>query len=221
MTTGSNGHGQYLSQTETLAIGDNSEPSNYPDHPRKIVGATGGFLHDNFVTCGGKDSVEGHTNKCYHLSSEAPFATMMTERCFAASIILDEKLWILGGGDSSSGLSSTEFIFSDGRNEEGPPMPIALYGHAMVKINSTTSLLVGGWASWSDYSKRTWYYDEKWHIGPDLQKARSGHSLGILRDSVTDQVYLVVAGGWDGSSTLNDVEILSITGTAWAPGKLL
>ena len=69
-------------------------------------------------------------------------------------------------------------------------------------------------------SKKTWYYDEKWHIGPDLQKGRTDHSVGIVRDSVTDQVYLVVAGGWDGS-ILNDVEILSVTGTAWEPGNLL
>ena len=35
---------------------------------------------------------------------------------------------------------------------------------------------------------------------------------------VTDQVYLVVVGGV-GSD--DDVEILSVTGTAWEPGKLL
>ena len=212
-----------LSQTETLAIDNNSELPNYPDHSKKITGSTGGFLHHDFVTCSGDVSGEGTTNKCYHLGSEAPFATMITERKWAASIVLDEKLWILGGYDENNNkLSSTEFIFSDGRNEEGPPMPIALTKHAIVKINDTTSLLVGGYTGSSlSVSSRTWYYDGKWHVGPDLKKARQSHSVGIVRDSVTDQVYLVVAGGSPNGYTLNDVEILSVTGTAWESGNLL
>ena len=212
----------YLSQTETLPIGDNSDPPYYPDHPRRIDAATGGFLNKNFVTCGGYDYYEYTTKKCFKLGSEGPFATMMTKRKYAASIVIEPgKLWILGGVHLST-LSSTEFIFSDGRNEDGPPMPIALERHAMVKINDTTSILVGGYGS-GDYSKRTWYYDGNWHIGPNLGKARRSHSLGIVRDPVTNQDYLVVAGGYDGSflNDLNDVEILSVTGTAWETGNLL
>ena len=149
VTSGENDSG-FLSQTETLAIGKNSDPPNYPDHPRSIYGATGGFLHHDFITCGGDEGASGEdpshpTNYCFKLGSEEPFATMMKKRVYAASIVLEPgKLWILGGYDESGILSSTEFIFSDGRNEEGPPMPIALYGHAMVKINQSTSLLVGG-----------------------------------------------------------------------------
>ena len=88
-----------LSQTESLSIGDNSDPPIYPDHPRRIYAATGGFLNKNFITCGGFDLdqdpyVDGYTNKCYLLGSEAPFATMMTKRRDAASIILEhEKLY--------------------------------------------------------------------------------------------------------------------------------
>ena len=71
-----------------------------------------------------------------------------------------------------------------------------------------------------DYSDKTWYYDGKWLEGPDLEKARNSLSVGIIRDSVTDQVYVVAAGGSDGS-ILNDVQILSVTGTAWETGNLL
>ena len=222
-----NSNYQFVSKTETLTIGNNSQPqSQYPDHQRKINGGTGGFLNQDFITCGGDDSDEGRiTNKCYLLGSEEPFATMMTRRQHAASIIQEPgKLWILGGKSeydgSSSRLSSTEYIFADGRNEEGPPMPIALEYHAMAKINDTTSILVGGLIGSGARSKRTWYYDGKWLEGPDLEKARNSLSVGIIRDSVTDQVYVVAAGGSDGS-ILNDVQILSVTGTAWETGNLL
>ena len=223
MTTGDSNSG-YLSNTETLSIGDNSDPPNYPDHSRRIEAATGGFLHQDFVTCGGYIYNEGFTNKCYLLGSEEPFATIMTKRAFAASIVLEPgKLWILGGWDGSIISSSTVYIFSDGRYEEGPLMPIALYYHAMVKINDTTSILVGGLTSDSDYSKRTWYNDGKWLDGPDLEKARYKHSVGIIRDPFTDKIYIVAAGGSKGHGTdsyINDVEILDLQENKWETGML-
>ena len=215
MTSGYGSSG-YLSNTETLNTGNNSEPPQYSDHPRKIYGATGGFLNNDFIICGGT-SFDGTTNKCYKLGSEGPFATMMAWRRLAASIVLEEeKLWILGGTGNSG--SSTEYIFSDGRNEEGPPMPIALERHAMVKINDTTSFLVGGYSD--GYSKKSWFYNGKWIEGPDLERERQSLSLGIVRDSVTLHEYVVAAGGYDGSY-LNDVEILGVQENKWEPGKLL
>ena len=220
MTSGYDGY--ILSETETLTIGSNAQPqSQYPDHPRFIHGATGGFLNNYFITCGGDDSVEYSTNKCYKLGSEGPFATMMEKRHGAASIVLEAgKLWILGGTNEYNGLFSTEYIFSDGRNEEGPPIPIALYGHTIVKINDTTSFLVGGVDENNGWSKRTWYYNMKWIEGPNLQKGRFGHSLGIIRDSVTLHEYVVAAGGY-GESDLNDVEVLDIQENKWEQCKLL
>ena len=221
VVTSGYGYSGDLSNTENIDIDNYSEPPNYLDHPRRIHGATGGFLHQDFVTCGGRDLNEDVTNKCYMLGSEEPFATMMKERLLAASIVLEPgKLWILGGSDTGYVFSSTEYIFADGRNEEGPPMPIVLWGHAMVKINDTTSFLVGGLRI-QDLSEKTWYYNGKWLDGPDLKTARWGHSVGIIRDSVTDQVYLIAAGGYLINTSLKDVEILSVTGTAWETGKLL
>ena len=146
---------------------------------------------------------------------------MMTKRVYAASIVLEPgKLWILGGSAFPSDfLSSTEYIFSDGRNEEGPPMPIALNSHAIVKINGTTSLLAGGYTG--SASKRTWYYDGNWIDGPDLEKGRSSHSVGIIRDSVTLHEYVIATGGYSLNDVLNDVEILDLQENKWEPGKLL
>lgn len=222
MTSGWKSYQLSTSKTETLTFGNNAQPqSQYPDHPRKIDGAIGGFLNNDFITCGGDDSVEGYTDKCYMLGSEGPFATMMTKRYAAASIALEaEKLWILGGSDDSNQISSTEYIFSDGRNEDGPPMPIALSSHAMVKINETTSFLVGGYIKNIGPIQKSWFYNGIWIDGPDLEKARSAHSVGIVRDPATDQVYVVVSGGCNGGRC-NDVEILSVTGTSWETGILL
>ena len=211
VTTGV-GESGWLTNTETIDIGNNSEPPYYPDHPRRLYAATGGFLHQDFITCGG-----AVTNQCFNF--DGPFTTMMMERKGAASVVLDnEKLWILGGENVSSIHSSTEYIFSDGRVEEGPSMPIPLTDHAMVKINKTTSFLVGGVDGMNTYfNYKSWFYDGNWIEGPDVQSYRDQASVGIVRDSVTDQVYIVLAGGFKKS----DVNILSVTGSAWETGNLL
>ena len=104
-------------------------------------------------------------------------------------------------------------------------MPIGLCNHAMVKINATTSFLVGGWDGF-DYIKKSWFYDGKWIDGPDLETGRYLHSVGILRDTATLRVYLVVVGGGYGYTYdayhLNDVEILDVKQNKWWEiGKLL
>ena len=67
----------------------------------------------------------------------------------AASIVLGNKLWILGGRgdrDSNSERTSEYFSPSNGRIEYGPDLPIGLWEHAAIKINDTTSMLIGGLA---------------------------------------------------------------------------
>ena len=155
-------------------------------------------------------------------------------RYHAASIVEGEKLWITGGlgGGTISSTDSTEYIFSDGRNELGPPMPLGLMGHAMVRINDTTSFLVGGYFyDWDHdygvYSNRTWFYDgSNWIEGPNLQKGRELHSAGTIVDPFTDQVYVVVAGGSRDNEhgrpeEMNDVEILNLQENKWESGNLL
>ena len=221
MTSGQHIPVYFLSNTESLSIVKNYEPPQYPDHPKEIKGATGGFLNNYFITCGGNDSVVGFSEYCHKLGvSPGYFAIMTTERFLAASVVLEsEKLWILGGKNKENYLlSSTEYIFIDGRTEYGPYMPTELYGHAMAKINETAFILAGGYG-YDGYSKGTWYYNGDWIDGPDLQKGRRGHSVGIVRDPFT--TYVVVAGGYDGTY-LNDVEILDVKQNKWwETGKLL
>ena len=37
----------------------------------------------------------------------------------------------------------TEFILANGEKLSGPNLPVALEGHAMVRINSTNTLIIG------------------------------------------------------------------------------
>ena len=209
-------------KTEILKMGnDGDEPPKYPNDPRMIYAAAGGFLGgNNFIICGGQDIVEYTvTNKCFKLGLIDTFAVMKKNRSNAASIMLKDKLWILGGWDGNGidRYSSTEYIFSDGRSEEGPPMPIAIKDHVIIKINYNTFLVIGGYGN-NGYYNNTWFYSNgKWSDGPALVNKRSRHSVGIVRDSVTLQEYFVVTGGLNGD---RNVEILRSDGIGWEAGKL-
>ena len=221
----------YLKNTEVLNLDSNdTQVPTYLNHPKSIKGATGGLISNQFITCGGYNGGLDETayiKECYKIGKNdtSLHGTMKDRRAYAASILLTDRLWILGGGYFDSiegrliGLISTEYILQDGKQEDGPDLPFAIYDHAAIQINETHFMIVGGLHEQS-YSQ-TWIYSNgKWTDGPALLKSRFDHSIGKIRDSVTHMDYIVVSGGRY-SSLVKDTEILAIDGTKWETGKLL
>ena len=93
---------------------------------------------------------EGTTNKCYQIgkTNSSLHGFMREKRRYAASIVLDGRLWILGGRNDYiyNSWKSTEYISYDGSQEDGPDLPVSLDGHAAIQINGTHFMVVGGHA---------------------------------------------------------------------------
>ena len=113
---------------------------------------------------------------------------------------------VLGGG------ASTEYVKMTG-TMPGPDLPIYyLYRHAMVAINITCSLVVGGY--YNGKTASTFFYDHdegEWTTGPSLMQARIWHAAGIVTDEVTDENFVAVTGGSyysNGFVYLDSTEIL-------------
>ena len=183
--------------------------NNWPAFPIGVFGAraTGGLIGDTVIICGGSDSDE-----CYSLTSEK--ATLVTHmsvgRTDAASIVINDNiLWVTGGrfdyGGLSPGLASTEYVTVI-ETMLGPDLPFVLYNHglynhAIVAINRTCSLVIGGWSV--DYLfdpsvGSTFFYDHnegEWINGPSLIQVRHRHAAGIVTDEVTDEDLVAVTGG--------------------------
>ena len=142
----------------------------------------------------------------------------------AASIVLnDNTLWVTGGYNGV-GLASTEYVKMTG-TILGPDLPMALEYHAMVAINSTCSMVIGGGGgSWLlDYFASTFFYDhneEEWINGPSLMQERYFHAAGIVTDEVTDEHFVAVTGGhdWYVGNTFDSTEILQ--DGEWVQGKI-
>ena len=148
------------------------------------------------------------------------FATMISGRKFAASIVQGNTLHVFGGRS----LNTTEIIYEDGQIVQGPDMPIAVDQHAIASVNSTTSIISGG----EDYccsnahdDSPTWYYNhvtQQFQAGPSLIVGRKYHSSGTVIDQDTKEKIVAVAGGIHGEGEyLSSTELL-IDGE-WRDGK--
>ena len=201
--------------------------NNWPNFPIGVDGATGGLIGDTVIICGGWSDGYGYVDECYSLSSEK--ATLVTQmsglRCCAASIVInDNTLWVTGGFGGSLGSdygASTEYVSMTG-TMLGPDLPIPLDNHAMVAINSTFSMVIGG-ENHNDYSVSTFFFDHneaEWINGPSLIQARILQAAGTVTDEVTDEHFIALTGGYNGNGqwSLDSTEILQ--NGEWVQGKI-
>ena len=178
-----------------LSLDDDDQCFNWMDYPLELYAATGGFLGNTPVICGGS-SFGQDMDECYSLNGErSKFVTKMSEtRSGAASIVLNETiLWITDGWDATS-----EYITVMG-SSPGPNLPMALGSHALIAINRTHSMVIGG--TYSDYLDLTFFFDhgtQQWIDGPRLLQARAHHAVGIVNDQVTMANLVIVTGGHRG-----------------------
>jgi hypothetical protein len=211
-----------------------------------VKGATGGVIGDTVIICGGYDG-DDIVDKCYRLTSEeTTFVTqMLVERQNAASIVLNDNiLWVTGGwsgayvgtGWSGAYLASTEYVTVSG-TMLGPNLTQALTNHAMVAINKTCSMVIGGYSASTFFNEepeqnqqnRTFFYDHnegEWITGPSMMQARMSHAAGIVTDDVTDEPLVAVTGGITGGRNyshgwffLDSTEILQ--DGEWVQGKII
>ena len=196
----------------------------------KLYGTTGQFLSDSAIICGGFNGQNryynnGYTKKCFLKKGATSFEsiTPMTEaRQYARSIVTQGHIWITGGLDKNDNkLSSTEFIPK--RSTSAPRLPEPVAYHALVSLNETTSILIGGYTNSDSTSSKTHYFDhqsQSWKDGPSLMKGRFEHTAGLITDHVTHAKHLAVVGGYDGYVELDSVELLLSGETQWTKGIL-
>jgi hypothetical protein len=90
-------------------------------------------------------------------SEKATLVTHMSVgRVYAVSIVIDKNtLWVTGGENEgfhfTMGMNSTEYVKITG-TMFGPDLPMALFKHAMVAINSTFSMVIGGGITSESYT---------------------------------------------------------------------
>ena len=225
----------YTPNTEIVDLSSNCSAS-LPDYPKEVRGTTGQFLNDSAIICGGEhDDNEGrYSNECYSLEKGAnhfeTITPMKAARGYAKSIVTQGKMWVTGGyeDDDFYGrrlLASTDFIPKSSFGEPNLPEPIAK--HALVSINETTTMLIGGERISTYFSPKTHYFNHEdllWTNGPSLMTGRYSHTAGLITDHVTQEQHVAVVGGWDSQKPVvseDSVELLLSGETQWTKGILI
>ena len=188
------------------------------------------------VVCGGSDGHPGmggtSKKECYIIGQESSsfHVDMIKKRAYAASVVIADNLWILGGYDNFDMEPQRTSEYSsiiDGITRPGPNLPISLYNHAVVDVNQSCIMLIGGYDG--DASNKTFYFSRMtklWTIGPNLLQARFAHSAGVITDNTTQEVHIVAVGGKTCNIQntfdcfLNTVEILNEE-SQWILGKMV
>jgi hypothetical protein len=220
-----------IDQCEAIDLKSNKTCQNPPNFPSKVYGAIEGlvFTKDPII-CGGSQSANNYipSNMCYSLKNNEwkTSKNMSSARTFAAAAQLkDDKLLVTGGYNAYiSYVNSAEILTEEGWESNIPSLPVTIYVHCMVTVNSTTVMAIGGDQSnqWSVKSFFFTFGEESWIEGPDLKNKRSDHSCGRIRRKIESQeMSIIVAGGHNGTSSLSSVEILGEDSNEWLTGPEL
>ena len=216
-----------VSTTEVISESKDFTNQFFASYPDDRIGTCGGFVNNWIVVCGGREEYDigfndyefGITSsKCYHFSildNEWKLIHNMNKpRFYAASIVVDGKLWITGGEYGEANYygfkSSTEFVDPDHLNTfvEGPNMPLDyhIHGHCLTRLNSHKVMLIGGltfeYDIWEDIvHAETFIYDfsinnNTWTTGPDMSIPRVGHGCATFTDEEGINWTIAFGGVW-------------------------
>ena len=124
---------------------------------------------------------------------------MTQSRINAASIVVGNRLWVLGGCCSMDSARTSEYVsMIDGIGSEvGPDMPIPLERLAVVSLNETTAMLFSGVQYF--YHNKIFYYShltQHWTLGPNMKGNHFGGpniKAGIITDQITLEDHVVVS----------------------------
>jgi hypothetical protein len=151
-------------------------------------------------------------------------AGMNSVRYSAAANQLKGGNLLITGGSNGSDLNSAEILTEEGWKSDIPTLPVTIYNHCMVTVNSTTVMVIGGKQN-KKFSGKTFYFtfgEEHWTEGPEMKYRGEGHSCGrIRRNNESQGMSIIVVGGFDGSSYLSSVEILEENSNEWKTGPKL
>ena len=245
--------------SELIDLNGECTTTALPDYPLGVLGATGLYIDGKIVICGGSyinskswlNESSHHykplrkipnEKRCYQLEKgNKAFKlayTMKEKRVFAKSIV-DQGIMLLSGGSNNrwwgfDTIGTGEYINNEVGNNTAPrsdiKLPEPITNHAFIKLNQSTSMLIGGVKSAlipvsPTTPRKTYFFNSntnEWSRGPNLKYGRAVHSAGTLIDHVNNNQHIAVVGGWvlgwEHPGTTDSVELLLYGDNVWTQG---
>lgn len=159
--------------TEVIDLADPSNKcSPIETFTIETSGGSGALVNDSPFVCSGyirNSQGKAQTTSCYilGLDGKQTEVNLLVSREWAASIAIGpETMWVTGGLHHEPGdfmgtrMSSTEVIDVSGNVENGPELPVHVWGHCIVPYNEDSFMIIGGITTEEFSSKSSFIYDQ-------------------------------------------------------------
>ena len=213
-----------------------SECSNLTKYPLKIFISFGSLNYNEWpMICGGwsrYNSTYGSSSKeCNYFENgewKSTFPLNLPRDGASILQILDVnkdlKLFVNGGVNSGAFSNSSEVLNTNGWDINLPELPVKIFAHCIVQLNSTTIMAIAGDQITTTTSNETFLLNmeqEEWVQGPTLNFKRTAQSCGRIHKSATSHEFvIIVVGGWDVTG-LTSMEIFNEESLTWESGPEL
>merc|ERR1719295_1586173 len=167
------------------------------------------FFNNSVVLCGGDEYIETNCiqTKPDYLDWE-PFPSLLSQRERFAMASVGNSIVVVGGFKADFAVE----IYQNGKWRKGPYFEDArnLIHHCAVGYGEDKVMVIGGYYNYSPTNKVNIidvHTNEVQH-GPSLNKNRYSHSC--TKFSMKHEEYIAVAGGFEGYSVSNCVEVMKL-----------
>ncbi len=251
MVIGGKQYAPSLQTLETVNFQNSSKVCNIPeDYPMPTYSGSAEVLsHANKqipIVCAGsyrENGVRKSRDTCHFLQFENQQwtwtqldKTMSEKRFMPASIITDDgrTLWVTGGYNDQieTTFKSTDLVSISDNNgaltgasftiKPGPNLPETVAKHCLVKLNSSTAMMIGGDNELDPVKRKTFFLDIQTGRslpGPELNMARCWHKCGVLLDPGDGNHQVVLAAGGLNGDYLKSTEMWVVgSNQGWTEG---
>jgi len=186
-------------------------------------GYVGRSTSDGVLMCGGETKRYEETSSCYLLTSSGykTMAGLLTKRSRAATVVTPLGLWVTGGWNDGDRYLDTTEIWNNNQSLPHVKLPMAVYSHCLLSLNTTHVLLTGGTTGFDSSAAFIYSEGNGFTRIQDMKTPRYDHGCSVINEST-----VIVAGGYVSSVYSSSVEersteYLDLTSLTWSPGPEL
>ena len=190
-----------VSSTSYIFTSTSTACANLPLYPFAMSKAAGGVVNDSPIICGGTTRSGERIDSCLRFDRNANswklHSSMKSKRAAHASTVVNNALFITGGYDGSSELSTTEYIYANGTVQSGPNLPEARYGHCSVTLHDGKVMILGAGGTSSLYRNMIIMdpADNSFTTGPSLSYDRRSAACALFYSPLHNGRPVVLAAG--------------------------
>merc|ERR1711973_888677 len=211
------------SEVVDVTAGEDKTCKSLDQAPNNRWASIGGVLNGRPLICGGFNGTNSFRD-CFWLGPKPDKieVSLSQIRSFATSLVMtdaitgNDYMWVVGGYYEAD-LSTTEFVYADGRaSASGPELDFPVAHHCMVQVDYDAIYIIGGKQN-GNMTNKVWIVDptNNWSVveGPSLLNDRYFHSCAVMETGPGKRI--VVAGGF-GSDGAPETSVETLDGfTQW------